>query len=426
MKRAKPRLIEMGYSVALCGRSRCRPAVLALSVALGCAAPRPAPCAVSQGQLYAAASAAAQRKEYARAEQLLTARLSRHPEDLQSLALRARVRSWSRRWAGALSDYDKLLKAEPGNADYLLGKAQVLLWSGSAHAAATVAQTGRKLAPAYQALWKVELQALLASGDDTDRRAAVALAREASRRFPASTWPVPVRSEPQPYFEIAATAGRERLSNGFADWSSDSVEADYHFGKRRVVYGSVKTTERFGFRDTAVDAGVSLPIGARWVGTADLSVGPNANVLPERSIAFGGTRVLPRGWNVGVNVRHSRYRGTYADLTSASVGRYWRDYRFAYTVYRSDTAGAPPSLSHALRVDYYYDDASSVGLSLAHGRELESVGGGRLLDTTVTAAALLGQQRLSPNWKLTWSATHHRQGTVYQRDGLYVGFKRRF
>ena len=416
----------MGYSATLCGRSCCRPAVLALSAALGCAAPRAAPAAASPAQLYAAASAAAQRKEYARAEQLLTARLSRHPQDLQSLALRARVRSWSKRWAGALSDYDTLLEAEPDNADYLLGKAQVLLWSGSAHAAAAVAQTGRKLAPAYEALWKVELQALLASGNGADRHVAVALAREASRRFPVSTWPVPVQSEPRPYFEIEATAGRERLSNGFADWSMESVEANYHFSKKRVVYGRVQTTERFGFRDTAVDAGVSLPIGARWVGTADLSVSPNANVLPEHSVAFGGTRLLPRGWDIGVNVRHSRYRGTYADLTSAAIDRYWHDYRFAYTLFRSNTAGAPPSFSHALRVDYYYDDASWVGLSLAHGRELESVGGGRLLDTTVAAATLLGQHRLSPNWELTWSATHHRQGTVYQRDGLYVGFKRRF
>lgn len=420
----QPEMLRSGTSHGRPPRPACLAALAALAV--GIAAAGAGRCGDAGEPAYAAAAAAVRQRAYGRAERLLTARLAHHPDDVKSRALRARVRSWSREWPGALRDYDTLLKTEPRNADYLLGKAQVLLWSGSPRKAAAVAQTGRRLAPGYEALWKVELQALLASGGAASRQAAVTLAAAARHRFPASVWNVPPARAPESYLEIAATAGHEHLSHGFADWSSRSVRTSYHFADGRIAYGGVRTTQRFGIPDTAFDGGVSMPMGARWVGTADLSASPTGDVLPEYSVALGGTRSLQEGWGVGVNARYSRYSSTYARQISVSLERYWRKYRFSYARYRTDTGTGHPSSSGALRVDYYYGGSSSVGALIARGTEIESVGAGRLIRTSVDAATLLGRQRLAENWLLTWSATRHRQGNVYQRSGLNVGFEHRF
>jgi YaiO family outer membrane protein len=381
--------------------------------------------AAAGSQLYSAAMAAAQTQRLDCAERLLSRRLAVAPNDTDARMLRARVRSWSGRWDGASSDYDALLRMEPGNVDYLLGKAQVLLWSGSADDAALVVRAAREAVPDYEALWRLEIQALLASRDESRREEAGIVAREAQQRFPSSTWSSPLESRRQSRFDVSTGVGRESLSNGFADWSSATVSVAYDSGERRV-YGRARRTERFDLDDTELALGAELSLGSFWSGMMELTSSPSGRVLPERSAAAGARRALAGEWGVGASFRHSRYESTSASLVSLSVDRYWRDFNFSYHVYRSETRDAGATLSRAVRAGYYYGRGSSAAIVLARGTELESIGVDRLLRTRVESLSMFGEHRIGADWSLTWALISHEQGALYLRNGFDAGFRRRF
>lgn len=388
-------------------------------------------CAVAQGaepELLDAASRAVDEGRLDVAERLLSDGLAIDPEDAASRFLRARVRSWAGQWDDARSDYERLLQRDAGNADYLLGQAQVLLWSGSPREAVAVARRARTLAPDYEALWRLELTALLASGDTEARSAAEGLVIDARQRFPDSSWPLPEQAPAASaaYLQIGATVVQESLGSGFADWRSTVVEAEHRSDRGRALYGRVRATERFGLRDREIVGGTHLSVAGDWVAGFELSYSPTAEVLPAHALTVSMQRPLPGGWGVSASARRAVYSDTRADLLSGGVERYWRDFRFGYQLFRGKADGANATFSHAVRTDWYYRDGSSAGLMLVKGREQESVGGGRLITTQVQAFALLGEHRVTPGWALTWGINRHRQGAIYRRDGISVGFRHRF
>ncbi|MBV9361736.1 MAG: YaiO family outer membrane beta-barrel protein, partial [Betaproteobacteria bacterium] len=60
---------------------------------------------------------------------------------------------------------------------------------------------------------------------------------------------------------LEAEAGftHESLTNNRPDWKSIYLEAAHDFAKRQTLYGGVRETERFDFRDTEIAAGYYHP-----------------------------------------------------------------------------------------------------------------------------------------------------------------------
>jgi len=65
-------------------------------------------------------------------------------------------------------------------------------------------------------------------------------------------------------------------------------------------------------------------------------------------------------------------------------------------------------------------------VSVAAGRELESIGGGQVLRTDVLGAALAGAHPLAAGWAVTWELSAQRQGNLYTRTGGRLGLRWRF
>jgi YaiO family outer membrane protein len=368
----------------------------------------------------------AERGELDRAEQLLTETLERNPEDAEARFQRARLRSRAGCWDGAAADYEDLLERHPEDADYWFGHGQVLLWGGSPRTAAMAAREARERAPNYEAAWRLELQALLATDDAQARATAEALVREARVRFPHSAWVLrPEPRAPAASMRAGVSVGKETLSNEFANWSSAVIDVE-HNSAGRIVFARIGSTERFGLRDREYAAGMVWPGTDRWRTEIEVSHSPSANVLPDYSAMAGAHRRLASGWSAGINARHARYADTYTELIAATAERYMRNFRFSYQLFLGKANGGDATLSHVVRSDYYYGNGSSVGALLAHGEEQESLGGGRVINTKVNALAIIGEQRLAANWAMTWTISHHEQGSLYTRDGLGVGFRRRF
>ena len=126
--------------------------------------------------------------DYAGALTVLAPWLAAHPDDAAARFLEARLLGWTEDYAGALEVYETLLDREPTNADYLLGKGQVLLWMGRPGDAQAVLERARQLAPDYEELWRLELNARIARAGSVPDPELVAFADAAQARFPDAAW----------------------------------------------------------------------------------------------------------------------------------------------------------------------------------------------------------------------------------------------
>ncbi len=228
------------------------------------------------------------------------------------------------------------------------------------------------------------------------------------------------------YLQMSMGLAHEQLSNGLPDWSSATVQMDYHLNARHVVYGYLRHVGRFDKSDDELSLGTSYPVADNWMASVDASVSPGADILPRYAASVRLDHALDDGWVVGFGLRHASYTSTYSDVASLSVERYVKDYRFVYRISTGKAEDAERTVTHGIRVDHYYQDRSVVGLSLVSGQESESIGLGRLITTDVTAVSLLGEHWFTHSWALRWRVGHHRQGQLYNRTGVDLAIRHRF
>lgn len=245
----------------------------------------------------------------------------------------------------------------------------------------------------------------------------VAVALPAPGQAPAPPAPV----------ELEAGASHERLTGGRADWRSVFLEGVRPLGDRRVAYGGLRETSRFGLEDRELWAGYSQPLGTHWTGTLEASASGEHRVLPRYS-AFGQVaRRLPDGWGLSAGWRHSEFTRSGVDLLVLGAERYAGSFRGAYTLYRGRPEGGSAGISHRFAFNYYYGERSTVGLALSRGREVENLGPpAGILATSVRNLTLAGRHELTPAWILSWELGAQEQGTLYRREGFRLGLRRRF
>jgi YaiO family outer membrane protein len=353
----------------------------------------------------------------------LEARLANHPEDSDARFLQARALAWSERYQAALNDYEALLEVDPGNVDYLLGMSQVLVWMGRAEEALPILARARALAPDYEEIWRLELNARISAASSIpENRQTAAFAEEAQARFPGAEW---ARFEPPSRARLDSGFIYDNLNNGFDNWKELYVAGNYRLSDRLTVHGQARATERFGQSDTELMAGVILPVGDKWTMTFDGSVAPGANVLPSWSLSGQVNRRLPLGFAAEAGWRHAEYPLSTLDLYTIA-GEYWFNrYRAGYTIYAASIDSGPLIWSHRGQLDRYYADRSRISLIASNGEEVESLGNGFFAVNEVQTLTLTGQHWLSRRWALTWEVGQ-AWTTLYDKQRFRAGFTRQF
>ncbi len=352
----------------------------------------------------------------------LTHWLRAHPEDSDARFLLARQLGWTGQYDAALAEYEVLLDAAPDNVDYLLGRSQVLVWMGRPQEALPILSRARTLAPGYEELWRLELNARIAASDPDAGRQIVAFADQARTRFPDAEW---ARYEPPGRARLESGFIYDNLTDGYRSWKELYVGGDYRLSNRLSLFGQARATERFGQSDEELRAGVSLSAGERWLFTFDGSITPQAEVLPEWSLSGRAARTLPRGFGVELGWRHAEYTLSSLDLMTAA-GEYWfRRYRAGYTLYAASIDGGPLIYSHRGQIDRFYGDGSRVSLIASNGEEVESIGSGFFVVNEVQTLTLTGQHWLNGRWALTWELGQ-AWTTLYDKQRLRAGFTRQF
>ena len=231
----------------------------------------------------------------------------------------------------------------------------------------------------------------------------------------------------QPTTEVQLNYSFEGLTNGYGVWRSVTLDFSRRFKPRQVVYGSLLATERFQRRDQQMTLGIYQPLNRKWSLQLEASTSPTNRTLSRWTAFSGIERNLPKGWNVQAGYRRTHYREAKVNLANAGVEKYFKNYRAAYTLYISNLASGGTSASHRVQFNRYYGEySSSIGISGSLGKEIESLGSGRVLQTSVAGAGVSGHHWFNGRWGVNYDASATRQGRYYVRRGVNIGIRFRF
>lgn len=381
------------------------------------------------------AVAAADHKQWDEAEAYLRTWLRDHPEDEDALFLFARILSWRERFADSIDTYERLLRKSPGNADYLLGMAQVRFWQNLPDQAVSLLDQAVKIAPHYQAIWEFLVRSLYANGDSAR---AEKTQREAAVLFPQTNWQ---QFSPPPAEKLAATSAPtqsthsnfetggsyENLDRNFASWNSAYIGGFRSFGARSNIYGRASQVQRFDMQDVAIMGGLTKPLTERWTLGVEADYNPAHHFLPQWALQGSAHFRMNHGFGALFNFRHAGYSLLDTDTGSFGLERYWGNFRIAYTLYISQLQSAPaPTFSHLGQIAYFYGDRNQVGIAIGGGQQVMLLGPGRLANADVESYALLGQHWVTPKWALVYDLSLNVQGTVYTRYGATFGIRYAF
>jgi YaiO family outer membrane protein len=374
---------------------------------------------------------------------LLYQQIKDDPQDVESRFLLARVLSWRGKYAEAEAEYNQLLKAEPHNSDYMLGKAQVFFWSDRNQQALDLAAKARSATPDYQEIWKLELQILDAEKVPDSTYRASRLRQQAAARFPAETWwiaaaaPVPEPKAPlylmdasplplglRPELEMGFRY--DQLSKGFANWTSYYIEGSKRFANDSVIYASLQHASRFNLGDNEILAGVYIPLASSITLLMEGNFSPTHKVLPRSSVLGQLLIPLVNGWGMQMGARQTQYANARTRTYIGIAERYWSSFRAAYTLNWTQVKDAGSGNSHVFTLNYYYDEANTAGLSYTFGKEVERVSSTRVLATQVQNVSIKGRHWFNSEWGVSWSLQYHHQGNIYNKYGTSLGLRYRF
>jgi YaiO family outer membrane protein len=352
------------------------------------------------------------------------------PDDTDARDALARSCARAGEHAEAIAQYDALLTRNAANPDWLLGKSQALMALGRPREALPLLEGARRDAPGYEDLWRANVSAL----DQLDQfDAADALLTQAAARFPQATWPrqrqaaLRERRLLERGIRLSADVSYEELSGNRSAWKGASIGVNGRLGENRHAFAGLHLEERFDTRDEQLQLGYSARLGEAWSYGVSGEVAPDAEVLPEWTVAADAGRALPDDWGIGFRLRHASYQSSDVDTISALVDKYVDAWSIGYSLNTAKTSGIDdPSFGHLLRVARDYGGSSRAALVVGFGEEAETVAPGVVQVTDTKSIALAGLHWTSTAWGIAWEAGWYEQGDIYDRFRIRLGLEHRF
>lgn len=352
-----------------------------------------------------------------------------NPDDTEARFALARACAQAGRYNGAIEHYDSLLARDAGNADWLLGEAQVLVWQQRPRDALPLLERARAVAPTYEDVWLLYASALELM-DEYAR--ADALLAEAERAFPQSAWPAERRRTLRELqllrwgTRMSLSASHDELTDDRPAWRALTLNFDKPLDERRRLLGGINVEERFDQRDEQVAIGYVQRLSGAWSWGLAGEFARDAQILPEWSIAAEAGRVLSGNRSAGLRVRHASYESVDVDSLSATLEQYAGSIRAAFTLTASRPSGVNAELGYSLRIAHDYGTVSNVALAVGYGDEAETVAPGVVRVTRNTYVALYGVHWRNAGWGVSWEAGWYEQGDLYRRVRLRLGLEHRF
>lgn len=325
----------------------------------------------------------------------------------------------------ALLMLDQLRVSHPEDVDYILLRAQIYAQQGFDDRALDELRIATSVAPDYEDPWRLRFSLLAhATGDRyvTERHK---VAGQVRSRFPDAKWWQAVESDPAAQWTILIGAGQDSLDNGAPSWNRQFVEVSHEKKPSARYRLGVSRDSRFSSADNAVYFGSDFSFADNWRTGADYSVTSNPSFLPDSVIGAYLGRSFAKGWGVTFAYRHRSFTSVNVGSKTVTAERYVGAFRFAYSLSASHLSGAGESFGHSFTSNWYYNDRSSIGLSISGGTESEAIGPGQVLESRVRGLALTGRRELNQKFGLQWWLGQHEQGDFYRRQflGMAISIK---
>jgi YaiO family outer membrane protein len=360
----------------------------------------------------------------------LEAVVSAKPDDTDSRDALARSCARDGESTAALTHYNLLLAHDAGNVDWLLGKSQALVALQRPREALPLLERGREIAPGYEDVWRLNATTLESLGEFA---AADSLLAEAARTFPQSSWPeerrwaLAERRLLERGSRLSIDASYEDLSGGRPAWRGATVGIDRRLDANRRVLAGVHLEERFDTRDEQVVLGYADRMNQDWSYAVNGDVAPDADVLPEWSLAFETGRGLPGERSISFRARHASYSTANVDSLAGTIEQYLDWFRVSYALNVAKVSDIDdPSFAHLIRASHDYGRDSYVTLALGFGEEAETVAPGVVQVTDTKVVSFNGVHWRSAAWGISWEAGWYEQGDLYDRIRVRLGLEHRF
>ncbi len=224
---------------------------------------------------------------------------------------------------------------------------------------------------------------------------------------------------------LSLRAEDSRLGASQPDWHEQSLTWQRNWQPRHGAEVTFTRVRRFGLEDTRAAADYSRPLAP------DLTLGLEAAASPAHHVlarATGGARLaweFEHAWLLNAGLRASRYDEGLVRQASLGLERYAGAFSASLAWLPAQALGASTS-SVVARGNWYYAERSSLGVTLASGREATRVAADRLVLADVRTAALAGRHAIAPAWGLGWSLERTRQGDFYTRRTVGLSLQHEF
>jgi YaiO family outer membrane protein len=262
---------------------------------------------------------------------------------------------------------------------------------------------------------------------------AESLLAESAAAFPQSTWPeerrraLAERRLLERGTRLSIDASYEDISGGRPAWRGATVGIDRRLDADQRLFAGLHLEERFDTRDEQVWIGTAGRLNGDWSYAVSGDVSPDADVLPEWSLAFETGRGLPGARSIGFRARHASYTNADVDTLATTIEQYAESFRVSYTLNIAKTSGiSDPSFAHLVRAAHDYGRDSYVSLALGFGEEAETVAPGVVQVTDTKVVSLNGLHWRSAAWGISWEAGWYEQGDFYDRIRVRLGLEHRF
>lgn len=229
-------------------------------------------------------------------------------------------------------------------------------------------------------------------------------------------------------YEVQFHVTQESLTRDLGTWRTASLYVERRFRNSQIVWGTYRVSSRNSVRDQELSGGAYKKFGRKWAGMAEVMFSPTHKYVGKFSAMGEVERILGRGFVGHVGTRFTKYDSVNATSVYGMVEKYWGNNRAAYTLYLNKLSNAGTAPSHRIQVTRYFGERlNSFGGSFSFGREHENLGPQLgILRNNTWSVGVSGRYWLTKRLGVNVDGLVHRQGDLYYRRGVNVGFRYRF
>lgn len=349
--------------------------------------------------------------------------VARRPEEVDPLAQLATVQAWLQRYEDSITSWRRALALAPERSDNRLGLARVLYWSGRREAALTELDTVLSREPGNADALQLKGDVLIAGGDAGGARQAYLAARAlpGGQGDPQLEQKI-ARAVPPLLWRLDAGIGFDDYSNERGSENSQFVQLGYRLGEAGSVYLHWDRFNQFEQLDQTFLAGGYWQPGAGMLLQVEAGGTPDAKFKPDSQAAINGEFNLRQRWQPLLGLRYLKYgEGNVVTVTPGLrvlIAATNVELRYGY----SDNIDGSNTGVTTLRIGFDPRENLAVYALVADGEEALPPQA-RASFTVLGAGGVL---TLNPLWSLRADYSYEDREDFYRRNSIGVAVTRKF